>query len=234
MKKVFCLLMAFALLGTAGAFAEEAQELPEIDFRGIKLGAALADVQAIMEIVTEPAEGYYGTNLSDILFGRCWIISGGLWEPYSEDPACFLWMELQTWSRLNIGDVAGHEPQFTEMFFVRPVIDGMISADDAKAVFYAGSYTFFDSGGATANDLEAKLTALYGAPEKPEVNKPGWDGWCALVWHGADDTVISLFSNGREVRLSYAWLGAEALIEEARNAYETPAPVDNTGNFNGL
>lgn len=226
MKKIFCLLMALVMLmGATGVFAEETQELPEIDFRGVKLGSTLAEMQTVLEDNPYNAETYCGTDLSDIMFDTYYLLSPHYTHP--ENPVCFL-----EGARLANGrNVAGYEATYVGTYFVRPVTDGVISTDNAETVFYAGSYGF--EGGdidTMVDDLEKKLTTLYGTPEKQKVN----DG-TALIWYGANDTAISLWSYGRYpyVGLSYVWLGAETLIEEARNAYD-PAPVDNTNNYNGL
>ncbi len=227
MKKTLCLLMALVmLLGATGVCAEETQELPEIDFRGVKLGSTLADVQTVLEVNPHNAETFCGTDLSEIMFDFYYYASPKYAHP--ENPGCFLDEEI---GYLNL-DVAGYEADHVGMYFVRPVIDGIISDDNSEAIFYAGSYSFSSGDiNTTVDDLEKKLTTLYGTPEKQKIN-----GGTALVWYGADDTAISLWSygTGPYAGLSYVWLGAEALIDEAKNAYEAPAPVDNTNNFDGL
>ncbi len=206
------------------------RKLPEIDFRGIKLGATLAQVQEMLGLDPYKPETFCGTDLSDIMFDFCWFAAPKYMHP--ENPDCFLYGEIgHVDSNRNI---AGHDAAWTELYFVRRTDDGEVSANDAEAVFYAGSYSFDAFSGndidAIIDDLEKKLTVLYGVPEKQKSN-----GGNALVWYGADDTAISLWSYEHSyARLSYVWLGAEALIEEARNAYEAPAPVDNSSNFNGL
>ncbi len=207
MRKVCCLLMVLVmLLGVTNAWAQETQELPEIDFRGIKFGSLLADVVAMTEL---------------------WPV-----EAYEEMPKSIVWAVKQ-----RIQDVAGHKPERqTELFFVRPVSEGIISDDMFEALFFAGRYTFTDESGEIARDLETKLTAFYGTPEN-RVIQFYEEQWDAIAWDGAGNTAILLFypAGGIQTRLAYVWLDAAPLIEAAENAEVAPAPVeDNSRNYNGL
>ena len=61
-------------------------------------------------------------------------------------------------------EVAGHECSVT-LWFVYPVNDGVVAANEGAATLYAGGYDFWNGEArATFDDLKKKLTQVYGEP----------------------------------------------------------------------
>lgn len=219
MKKVFAFFLAMMMLFS---FAIAEDELPEITFRGARLGATLGEVKETLECSPHKGSAWQYYNVSDILNQKIGLLNVSINENTAAQRV------ILADDYLLVEDVAGYQPNYTSAFFIRPVADGKLIAEDDSAIFYAGIYTFVESKEQTKvlyKDIASKLTSLYGEPQK--------DG-SRLYWRGKDSTEIDLILNGTQfVRLSYVWTEAQELIDTAYAVPAEPAP-DNSSNRNGL
>lgn len=220
MKKILCIILSLIALFSCSALAEETADLPAIDFRGYPLGSALADMEfEDRKNIYSLYDGHAAT-IEELITSNATV-----WFDDNKNEATLLYYNF--W----VDEVAGYHVSDANMFFIRPVVDGMISENDDEAIFFAGKYDFLlnNKGEEAYNDLASKLTTLYGEPE----TKKDVRGQTVLFWYGLNDTAITLYRRRGDVTLAYVWLGAETLIEEARNAYVEPV-VDNAENMSGL
>lgn len=143
-------------------------------------------------------------------------------------------------------DVAGYKTSAVNYYYVYGVNNGELVTDlqQAQDKFYAGQYVFdnLDDINAMFDNLNGKLTELYGEADetKEPVETPAEDKH--VFWYGANESGVALSikcadENGAElnqITITYFWLGADALLEEAHNALhglvEQPEPtLNNSG-----
>ena len=221
MKKVLAVFMAMLLPVCAGAAL--AEELPEVTFRGARLGATLGEVRETLGCSVSKGSAWSYYAVEDIQNPDIGFLNN-CFEENKDAGSVILADEY-----MSVDDVAGYKPSMTAVCFVRPVADGALVTEDDSAIFYAGVYTFVESKDKTKplfEDLAGKLTALYGQPNK--------DG-SRLYWLCRDNTEIDLILNGSQVvRLSYVWTEAQSLMEDACNAAAARGSQDNSSITNGL
>lgn len=247
MKKILALLLAVLMLASIGcAWAEgTTEELPEIAFRDVQLGENCGKFKKTVDVLKNetilkgfyPAHEYLTYRIDDIIL---------YWDFNQNNETnnnallkdVVLFGEIGTYFNYNGGTlVAGYKPSRVDAFFVRPVADGAIVANDDAAIFYAAYYAFNNCDDAMEADLTSKLSSLYGTAGNTTVeqskNAPGNK---YIVWYGANDTEVTLYRSGRTICIVYAWRGAEALIDEALAIAEAnqPPAKDVSGDTSGL
>ena len=217
MKKVLSMMIALMLLCSVCM----AETLPEIYFRGIPFGTTIAEIEQIEQLWSEAySDKWTETNIDNIMLGKMLM---------EEDTVGEKAMMVECLS--SVEEVAGYSCAMAYRYFVRPVENGQIVEDSSRAILYAGSYMLIaeslDETPPAIADLTNKLTQLYGAPVMDEN---------MVVWHGANDVEVALYNNGHSniIQLTYAWRGAQLLIDAARQAVDSPVVVDNSQNFDGL
>lgn len=115
---------------------------------------------------------------------------------------------------------------------------------------YAASYEFEPvNTKLMAEDLEGKLSSLYGEPSKTASNTDIWGGVVNYTyWYGANDTLLvlcvddksgSTWKSDEEIRIVYAWREGDRLLQEASDCLEREAIASEkskfgNGNTNGL
>ena len=222
MKKVFAFLLAVMMLASVGcAWAEETtEELPEIQFRGISFGTTIAEIEQIEKLWVEAySDQWTETNIDNIILGKMLMEEDVVGE------------QAMLVEYLPVEEVAGYDCGMAYRYFVRPVENGQIVEDSSQAILYAGSYMLIpeslDETPSAIADLTNKLTQLYGAPVMDEN---------MVVWHGANDVEVVLYNNGSSnvVQLTYAWRGAQPLIDAARQSVSVPDEENVSQNFDGL
>ncbi len=138
-------------------------------------------------------------------------------------------------------EIAGYKTSAVNYYAVLSVNNGELVTDLQKDKFYTGQYVFDnpDDINAMFDDLKGKLTELYGEADetKEPVETPAEDKH--VFWYGAGETGVALSircadENGAElnqITITYFWLGADTLLEEAHNALhglaEKPEPTPN-------
>lgn len=138
-------------------------------------------------------------------------------------------------------EIAGYKTSAVNYYAVLSVNNGELVTDLREDKFYTGQYVFDnpDDINAMFDDLKGKLMELYGEADetKEPVETPAEDKH--VFWYGADETGVALSikcadENGAElnqITITYFWLGADALLEEAHNALhglvEKPEPTPN-------
>ena len=201
--------------------AEAAEDLPHIDFRGAELGSTAAEVSSAL------GEELYLTDSGSQLPVTTDQIS--IYEPISLNGVYGKEYKPEVYNKFayfqaSFDDVAGHDPMFSFLLFVKPIQDGVVSDVVEDSIFYGGCYLFNDNDKSIQADLTDKLTGLYGEPEKEGD---------LVIWRGANDTAITMSKVGpTELNLSYVWYGADSLIEEAiaiSENEETPANDSTNG-----
>lgn len=147
MKKILSLVLTLMLLG-ASAAAENLYE-KEIQFAEFTFGMTFEQVRS--QVWVDSIE--FRRNPKPTR-----LVGDALSEVYS-----IVYDELsvaaQFSARLQERDVAGHRAQ-VHMYFTYP--DS--ARNDSQAVFYAGTYMFYENGKSTFEDLKAKLSTIYGTP----------------------------------------------------------------------
>jgi len=195
MKKLLCLVCVAMMLVSCSAFAEE---LPEIDFSGIKLGSTAAEVdetvgKQLTHCIGRNNTFYRTRDMATHIFG----------DSYNDDEVYADKLTLYI-DGFGSNSIFGYDLLTSRLFFVRPIKDGVIEADDNNSIFYAGVYTFV-SDKTTKKELTSKLNAQYGKAKKEGK---------VLVWYGANSTAIILGSSGGSVQLVYAYLEGDTMYEE--------------------
>lgn len=140
-------------------------------------------------------------------------------------------------------EVAGYKTSAVNYYFVYGVNNGELVTDwePSQDRFYSGQYVFDNPADISTmfDDLMTKLTGLYGEPDetKAPTETPAEDKH--VFWYGDRETGVALSircadENGAElnqITITYFWLGADALLEEAHNALhglvEKPEPTPN-------
>lgn len=102
------------------SFAIAEEELPEITFRGAKLGATLGEVKETLECSPYKGSAWQYYNVSDILNQDIGLLN----NCFTENPAAQ--RVILADDNLLVEDVAGYQPNYTSAFFIRPVADGKI------------------------------------------------------------------------------------------------------------
>lgn len=238
MKKLVALMLAVMMsLALIGAAFGEVAELPEINFRSIAFGSTWAEFRDNIDLLKDEYPQGFGPAWEGIPYRVEDIVLYGNYNYNNENnpllkDVIFCSNGLDYYYRVNSLTVAGYQTNESEVFFVRPVVDGTIVADDDSAIFYAAYYEFGNSDDAMETDLNTKLSGIYGTPE----NITDEQGNNLIVWYGANDTEVTLFRDGSSIRLVYAWRGAEALIDEALAVAEAnqPPAEDISGDTSGL
>lgn len=253
MKRFLSLLICLML--PLCAFAEG---LPEIDFDGLQLGLTLAEVKIALKDTPEYDDliGIHPAQSHDIctLERLTTEIFSDEGNPVKEERNSDVFLII-------LGDtmeVAGYKA-YPSWRFVRPVVDGAISADDEQAVFYAGSYSFesnFFWGDLNCRDvhdeLKGILNSLYGegvastttATEPYSTTKHGtgddatytykFDTYEFTLWQGADDkqVLMSFCERTKLLRITYLWMGAQQMISDALAL--CPPPEESEKDISGL
>lgn len=236
MKRIFALILAVMMLGTACL----AEELPEIRFLGVAFGTTLGEIEAEANkniFAASPSYGYVPRVIDELITGSdtFMLVSDDIAGDAVLQESC---SEVQ--------EVAGHSCT-TNRYYVRPVIDGELDMNDDHAILYAGRYRINnlklieDKSEMIINDLTEKLTQLYGTPvveEREEVVVVFATTVTQLAsvttWYGADNVEVVLYSSSSgQVILTYVWRDAQALIDAACECIDVET-VDNSINFGGL
>lgn len=214
MKKLFiaCLVL---FLFSCTAIAED--NLPEINFRGLKLGSTASEVFAILGD-TDPSLSH-GQN--DCSYAPVNVAGNsiGLRNPEDNKNNEIAILEYC----LNNRELAEHECWETRLYFVKPVVDGVLAEDEMDSIFYAGTYTLDI---AAKDDIKAKLTELYGKPEKGQHNRKE-----SYTWYGKNNTVIYMTQDDilkNFLGISYAWLGFEDVFSETCTYLENQRAMDSS------
>ena len=154
MKRIFAaLLAAVLLLGAACALAEGTMTDKPINFAEFTFGDTFGSIRKQLQIDSIWFE-YYPVSPRMLADANSYVVS---WFNDESSEAVGFRAALR-----ELRNVAGHETQ-TELHFVYPESG---SADN-DAVFYAGSYSFYDWDGRVSKvwyDLNEKLKKLYGEP----------------------------------------------------------------------
>lgn len=220
MKKLLITCLVLFLFSCA-AIADD--NLPEINFRGLKLGATASEVFAILG-KTDP-HLYYGNNYCSYAPINVACNSIGLRIPDDSKNNEMAILEYY----LNNDELAGHPCWSTCLYFVKPVVDGSMVESDMDSIFYAGTYALDNS---AKDDIKAKLTELYGKPEKGKHNKKE-----SYTWYGKDNVVIYMTEDSQIqnfLGISYAWLGFEEVFKETCTYLEENCPAKDTSSTVGL
>lgn len=220
MKKLLITCLVLFLFSCA-AIADD--NLPEINFRGLKLGATASEVFAILGD-TNPSLSN-GRNYCSYAPINVAGNSIGLTVPDDSKNNEMAILEYC----FNNKELAGHECWETRLYFVKPVVDGSLVENEMDSVFYAGTYALDNS---AKDDIKAKLTELYGKPEKGKHNKKE-----SYTWYGKNNVAIYMTEDS-EIRnylgISYAWLGFEEVFKETCTYLEENCPAKDTSSTVGL
>lgn len=216
MKKLFAIICIVGILFSCNAIADE--RLPEIRFRDLELGTTAAEVfSSLGEMNPHISYGEsYGSYIPKNA-AEC----GRVRDNNEHNKQAIMIYNLQN------NELAGHECCATCLYFVKPVIDGKL-ADEKDGIFYAGTYALDIS---AKDDILAKLTELYGKPEKGKHNKKE-----CYTWYGDNNTAIYMTRGSSIVNLlgiSYAWLGFDEVFEETC-AYLDAQPDTSINSTSGL
>lgn len=206
----------------AEAEAAEVEEgLPQIDFRGAKLGSTAAEALSVLGITSPLSDSMSTLPIT--------VESISEYEPISLNGVYGKEYEAAVYNKFafcdaSFDDVAGYKPAWSQLFFIKSIQDGVVSDVMEESIFYGALYIFYDKDKSIEKDLVSKLTGIYGQPDKKGEK---------YVWNGANDTAITLNKVGfTELNLSYVWNGATPLIDEAiaiSANEETPANTSTNG-----
>lgn len=206
--------------------AEVEEGLPQIDFRGAKLGTSFGEVKDTLEI----------GHLSDLWYGIVTPdeLATEYWNPDYENYILSYFMV----GVIDGVEVAGFTPSQARVNFYKSVVNGEASENEDECVFY-GAYYRFDEGDLDRirEELKEKLSKLYGEPQKRDISFSLYgftDNYTVFTWKGQNNVEVTLTEeSGRPyVTLAYLWNGAKTIIE---NILSTPYPeIDTEGNMTGL
>ena len=160
MKKVLALMLAVMMLASVGcAWAEETGE--SIIWQGIPWGSNVEEVKGYLFqsspdlIFKEQAELLYPVRvLCDTEMVRIEYTERA-WKARGDTGI------TGTTISTTMAKVAGYTNVGTTLYFIYPVVNDEIIADAGSEAFYAARYSFED-GTDIYNDLEAKMTDVYG------------------------------------------------------------------------
>ena len=156
-RKILALLLASILVLSCTAALADTDK--EIQFSGHTFGETFADAAKNSRISSiylyEGRQPLVTRRIADPLFN--WFT----WMIYNQESPVSFCMSV---SQDNSQEVAGHQASTTLRFYF-PTAEDAANYDLGKAIFYAGSYEFYD-GDAAGNfeDLKKKLTSVYGEP----------------------------------------------------------------------
>ena len=161
-KIVALLLAAILVLSCTAALADTEKE---IQFSGHTFGETLADFAKSSRIgwisFQDGRQPLVTRRIADPFFN--WFT----WMVYNQDSPVSYCINVQP---DNSQEVAGHQAS-TNLKFYFPTAEDAAAYDLSKAIFYAGTYEFYD-GDAASNfeDLKKKLTSVYGEPTAESSN----------------------------------------------------------------
>lgn len=148
-------------------------------------------------------------------------------------------------------DVAGYTTSELWLYFSYTSSDGILSKEESDSALYGATYKFETKNlEEMAADLTAKLSSIYGDPERSAVDTDIWGNkYTYTYWSGANDTELCLkktdsindstgFYND-EIAISYAWRKGDELLQEAsdilaQEAIDAESSVYGNSNTNGL
>lgn len=147
--------------------------------------------------------------------------------------------EVLGWASRSDMKVAGYDAWQADFYFA-PKADknGKYKLNQKNYVFFMADYRIqADDHEAVFDDLWTKLSKLYGEPDLMDVYKDPYVEYQApyAQWFGAEDTTVIL-CGGSNLRISYAWLGGEKLLEKAVRHYggQMPTPTPRPDDLEGL
>lgn len=230
MKRTIIAVMLLALLMPFFALAEPAPERT-IQFRGLDWFISKKEAEEAL-VIQGAGETYQSSYVDDIYrlsaidytnvtMGDERVDEGGFRESYSGL------------------DVAGYKPEVYACYYFH-IEDGIIDRNPDKAVFYFGWYVFgkgdFADYAAIYDDLNAKLSSLYGEP-KTNTNKYH----IIATWRDKDNNILQLLTNVDKTYITLGYIAADAderlnAVQDALNAEKAAAEEaereknkDNTG-----
>jgi hypothetical protein len=161
-KIVALLLAAILVLSCAAALADTDKE---IQFSGHTFGETLADFAKSSRIgwisFQDGRQPLVTRRIADPFFS--WFT----WMVYNQDSPVSYCINVQP---DNSQEVAGHQAS-ANMKFYFPTAEDAAAYNLTNAVFYAGTYEFYDGDAAnTFEDLKKKLTSVYGEPTAESSN----------------------------------------------------------------
>ena len=231
MKRIFCLFLFVVMLMSACISFAEVEE--EIKFRGVEWGLSYPDtMQALTSLELKWQSG-------DLAKGRkIDSQASGEWSNYY-DYDCLIYVETSS-SSPSI-KVAGYDMSGVTLYFACTENNGVITHDDVDTSFYMAKYRIKPKDlQAVYDDFVAKLTSVYGDPDKTYTDS-GFITYNYTYWYGKNDTMIILASddNWGTVDINYVWAGGEELMQKA-NDIQHQAVLDEeashfgTDNTDGL
>ena len=224
LKKLFIACLTLFLFACS-AIAED--NLPEISFRGMKLGATAGEIATIFEnegkflslSSGDPDCSYSPKDAAYAFMARTYDVKDG---KYNKEAILINYESSM--------EIAGHSTWGGIMCFVKPIVNGCISENEMDSIFYAGTYAFDIS---AKKDLKNKLTELYGKPEKSTYNKNE-----IYTWYGKNNTAIYMTENRKAISnflgITYAWLGFDQVFKETFDYLEANSITPNMNSTSGL
>lgn len=133
--------------------------------------------------------------------------------------------------------VAGHPITSIHAYAINKVDNGKVldGPENSRIVsaMYLFDYAAIQDEDFAYRDLLKKLSDIYGKCDLQEARNDGKQAY--NVWYGENNTYVMLSAymeegKAKTINLQYGLLNTAELLEEIRN----PAPIDISGNFDGL
>ena len=190
MKKLLAFLLVLTLVCCACAALADTDK--EIQFSGHTFGETLEQAMTTAELryITLSYAPYTGRIIADpfcnwfgqMIYGRGNAVTiQNEWEVYSSNA------------------VAGHEA-YADLYFYYSTAEDAAALNLKSAIFYAGSYGFYDNENSEAiyADLKTKLTTLYGEPFAEGENGDVIFGGPITTADGREETLNDLLQSANE------------------------------------
>lgn len=217
MKKIIALTLVLLMLVITTAFAQTEKE---ITFRDVQWGASY----------TEMAKKFPNYNFHDS--------HGKLYKTFSVDQVILDNGGIEyEYSDINViadsyspeSQVAGYTTTAVKLFFAFTPVDGILTKELKDTAMYAAQYEFATTDiEAMAEDLTAKLTGLYGDPDKTDEGSNVWGTeFKYTYWYGGNDTGVVLIVHHPSVntifsedscQLVYYTRAGDTWLQEASDA----------------
>lgn len=243
MKKKACALFLMVSLLTINVVPVMAETDKEILFRDIPWGMSYTDVDALhpeFELWNISGDSYVSPSVDAVLLDDNYE---GIDFEYGD-------INILANAFNEEIDVAGYTTKEMELYFAYTINDGTLNKTEQDSALYGATYRFealdLES---MSTDLLAKLTSLYGEPEKDTIDSDFMGNkYTFTYWYGANDTELVLKTRktkeDRElysdtISISYAWRKGDELLQAASDALKADAQsaeagVYGNGDTNGL
>ncbi len=215
----------------------------EITFRDIPWGTSYADAKELLsdlDLWKLTGESYKTYSVEDITLGDYKGIS------FEKNDINIIG---NTWN--SHIDVAGYTTEDITLFFAYVPVDGVLTKTEEDSALYGARYEFKPENlSEAADDLEEKLSSLYGEPDSTKTDSDIWGNkYTYITWTGKRNTEVvmkicdssqcSLSFYYDEIYISYVWLKGDELLQTAcdtliQNEKDAESEVYGNGSTGGL